>query len=81
KGQIWVGDQMVNQWGYVFGDVGRGSQPEERLFSIGGGLIGITPDPAGNGRYTLRIVSPLTPKGRVPLGEVRNDSRVAGTTQ
>jgi hypothetical protein len=78
KGQIWVGDQMANQWGYVFGDIGRGSQLEERLFSVGGGVIALAPDPAGGGRYSLRVVSPLTANGRVPLEEVRNDSRVTG---
>lgn len=36
KGQIWVGDQMANQWGYIFGDIARGSQPAERQFSVGG---------------------------------------------
>ncbi|WP_375380136.1 hypothetical protein [uncultured Sphingomonas sp.] len=76
KGQVWIGDQVVNQWGYIFGDIGRGSQPAERLFSVGGGVIGITPDPADHGHYTLRIISPLTPDGRVHLGEKRNDSRV-----
>lgn len=45
KAQIWVGDEMADQWGYVFGNILRGSQPEERLFSVGGGVIGMTPDP------------------------------------
>lgn len=76
KGQIWVGDQMVNQWGYIFGDIGRGSQPDERLFSIGGGVVGIKPDPASKGRFTLRIASPLMPGGSARLVEVRNDSRM-----
>ena len=79
KGQIWVGDQKANEWGYIFGSILRGSQPDERLFSVGGGVIGITPDPAGGGRYTLRIVSPLTPDGGAPLAEVRNDARAAKT--
>lgn len=79
KGQIWIGDQMANQWGYVFGSIVRGGQPEERLFSVGGGVIGITPDPGGGGRYTVRIVTPLRPNGPVPLVEVRNDSKAAAT--
>ena len=81
KGQISVGDQMANQWGYIFGSIVRGSQPEERLFSVGGGVIGITPDPKNGDRYTARIVTPLTPNGRVPLTEMRNDSHAVGTQQ
>lgn len=79
KGQIWVGDAMVNQWGYVFGDIGRGSQPAERLFSVGGGVIGISPDPAAKDRYVLRIVVPLKTDGGAPLIEVRNDPRAKET--
>ena len=75
KAQIWVGDTMANQWGYQFGDIGRGAQPAERLFGVGGGVIGIAPDPAAKDHYLLRIVTPLTAGGAVPLGEVRNDVR------
>ncbi|WP_375397776.1 hypothetical protein [uncultured Sphingomonas sp.] len=75
KAQIWVGDVMANQWGYVFGDIGRGSQPAERLFAVGGGVIGISADPVAKDRYTLRIIEPLTPGGGAPLTEKRNDSR------
>jgi hypothetical protein len=78
KAQIWVGDQVANQWGYIFGDIGRGDQPDERLFSVGGGVLGITPSTEGKGHYRLRIVSPLKASGRVALAEVRNDSRVTG---
>lgn len=77
KGQIWIGDQMANQWGYIFGSVMRGSQPEERLFSVGGGVIGITPAPGNGGHYTARIVTPLSANGPVPLEEVRNDSKAS----
>ena len=75
KGQVWVGDTMVNQWGYQFGDIGRGAQPVERRFGVGGGVIGISPDPAAKDRYVLRVIEPLRPDGRAPLTEVRNDSR------
>lgn len=78
KGQIWIGDAMANQWGYIFGDIARGSQPAERLFAVGGGIVGITPDPAVKDHYLLRIVAPLKPQGGTPLSEVRNDSRVTG---
>ena len=74
KAQIWVGDQMANQWGYIFGTILRKGQPEERLFSVGGGVIGLTADPKAGGRYTARIVTPLRPDGPVSLSEVRNDS-------
>ncbi len=76
KAQILLGDTVVNQWGYQFGDVGRGSQPAERLFGVGGGVIAISPDPAAKGRYLLRVIEPLRPGGAAPLTEVRNDSRV-----
>ncbi|WP_375391451.1 hypothetical protein [uncultured Sphingomonas sp.] len=75
KGQIWVGGAIANQWGYVFGDIGRGAQPGERLFSVGGGVIGISVDPARKDGYVLRIVTPLKPDGGAPLTEVRNDAR------
>lgn len=78
KGQIWVGDRMANQWGYMFGDIGRGSQPTERFLSVGGGVIGISPDPSSKDHYRLRIVEPLKTDGGVPLEEIRNDSRVTG---
>jgi hypothetical protein len=76
KAQIWVGDVMANQWGYIFGDIARGSQPAERLFSVGGGVIGISSDPAAKGHYVLRVVAPLKPDGGAPLVEMRNDSRI-----
>lgn len=76
KGQIWLGDTLVNQWGYQFGDIGRGSQPTERLFSVAGGVVGISPDPQAKDRYVLRVVEPLQPGGSAPLVEKRNDSRV-----
>lgn len=75
KGQILVGDQIVNQWAYQFGDIGRGAQPAERLFAVGGGVIGVSPDPAAKDHYLLRVVEPLRPEGAAPLLEVRNDAR------
>ncbi len=75
KAQIWVGDELVNQWGLIFGDIGRGGQPSERLFAVGGGVVGVSPDPAAKDRYVLRIVKPLATDGRASLEEVRNDSR------
>ena len=78
KGQIWVGDAMVNQWAYVFGDILRGGQPAERLFEVGGGVIGISTDPKAKDRYRVRVVEPLKPGGAAPLREVRNDARAPG---
>ena len=75
KAQIWVGETMANQWGYIFGDVARSSQPTERQFSVGGGVLGISPDLAAKDHYILRIISPLNSQGGVPLEEARNDAR------
>jgi hypothetical protein len=77
-GQVLIGDRVVNQWGYRFGDIGRGEQPPERLFGVGGGVIGIRPDPGAKDHYVLRIVEPLKPDGGTPLTEIRNDSRGTG---
>ena len=74
KGQIWVGDKIANEWGYIFGNILRGSQPAERLFSVGGAVLGISPDPAAKDHYVLRIVEPLKADGGAPLIEVRNDA-------
>nr|WP_043060654.1 hypothetical protein [Sphingomonas melonis] len=78
KARITIGDVVVNQWGYVFGDILRGSQPGERLFSVGGGTIGVMPDPAAKDRYVVRIVTSPKAGGAVPLAEVRNDAHATG---
>jgi hypothetical protein len=78
KAQILLGNNVANEWGFIFGDIGRGAQPDERLFSIGGGEVGIRPSPEGKGHYKLRIVLPLKATGSAGLGEVRNDSRATG---
>ena len=76
KARILVGDSVANEWGYIFGDIGRGKQPDERLFAVGGGVIEISRDPTAKNSYVLKIVQPLKPDGGVPLTEVRNDTRM-----
>lgn len=78
KARMLIGDAIVNEWGYVFGDIGRGKQPDQRLLAVGDGVIAISTDPTAKNAYVLKIVRQLKPGGGVPLTEVRNDSRVVG---
>jgi len=73
-GEAWVGDVKVNEWAQNFGTITHAIDGDERLFAIGGGIIGIRPDPEAKDHYITRIVVPLRAGGNAILSESRPGS-------
>jgi len=70
-GEAWVGDVKVNEWAQNFGTITHPTEGDERLFAIGGGIVGIRPDPDAKDHYILRIAAPLRAGGNAILSESR----------
>jgi hypothetical protein len=71
KAIIKVGDTVFNQWVVQWGDIARPKSAPEKLIGVAGGILGITPDPLAKGRYTVRIVAPLSVGASALLEEIR----------
>jgi hypothetical protein len=75
KAIIRVGDVVFNQWVNQWGTIVRPKSADEKLIAVAGGALGISPDPSTKGRYTVRVVAPLSAGASAVLAEIRNDVR------
>jgi hypothetical protein len=75
KAVIRVGDVVFNKWIIQWGTIVRPKSADEKLIAVAGGVLGITPDTSAKGRFTVRIVAPLSAGASALLTEIRNDVR------